>query len=334
MCSSMKLLILCFIALSSSVAKLHSPTSPLLNQLSNSPLKFRRLDNMITGTMLKVVLVLGCLLSLTLARPNHMRVARSDSSSSSESNERNQNGAGGITSAQWFQLILTILQQQTTAATTTAATTTATTPTTTLAKATVQHHYHNLFNQLSNSPLKFRRLDNMITGTMLKVVLVLGCLLSLTLARPNHMRVARSDSSSSSESNERNQNGAGGITSAQWFQIILTILQQQTTAATTTAATTTATTPTTTPAKATALLVLNNSENPTFRKMQTLGMKIVALAVIMMLVSSSLAKPAHVIEKRSSEENQRTSTTNTQSLLQLTQLLQLLQALRALIPAQ
>ncbi|KAG7485754.1 hypothetical protein JOB18_017721 [Solea senegalensis] len=69
--------------------------------------------------------------------------------------------------------------------------------------------------------------------------------------------------------------------------------------------------------------------------MQAIGVKLVALTVIMMLVSSSLAKPTHVIEKRSSEE--KTSSTSTSSsstisfkdLTEIIKILQLLQQLQA-----
>lgn len=67
--------------------------------------------------------------------------------------------------------------------------------------------------------------------------------------------------------------------------------------------------------------------------MQAFGVKIVALLVVMMLVSSTLALPDHVIGKRSSEEIRRppTSTnTNNMSMSQFTELLQLLKVFKDL----
>ncbi|XP_013863284.1 integumentary mucin C.1 [Austrofundulus limnaeus] len=80
--------------------------------------------------MLKVALVLGCLLSLTVAQPmEHQRFARS-SGSGSNSNERR--GVGSVLTNSLFQaLINKWLSQLTSATTTTAPTTTTTTPTTT-----------------------------------------------------------------------------------------------------------------------------------------------------------------------------------------------------------
>ncbi|XP_035493238.1 cell wall protein DAN4 [Scophthalmus maximus] len=91
--------------------------------------------------MLKVVFVLGCLLSLTLAKPRdmeHRRLARSDSNSGSDSDSNERASAGpNLSTQQWIQILLALFPTPapTTAATTTAATTTTTTPTTTTTTA-------------------------------------------------------------------------------------------------------------------------------------------------------------------------------------------------------
>ncbi|KAF1395263.1 hypothetical protein PFLUV_G00009720 [Perca fluviatilis] len=80
--------------------------------------------------MLKIVFVLGCLLSFALAHPTdmeHKRLARSRSGS--HSNERIYwpgmvNNPSVATVPQWFQAILALLQQTTTAAPATTTTTT------------------------------------------------------------------------------------------------------------------------------------------------------------------------------------------------------------------
>ncbi|XP_058495530.1 integumentary mucin C.1-like [Solea solea] len=88
--------------------------------------------------MLKLVLVLGCLLSLTLAQPRdmaHKRVARSSSESNSGSNEQTT-GTSNISVSQLLELLKLLLSTTTT--TTAAPTTTTTTkaPATTAAATT------------------------------------------------------------------------------------------------------------------------------------------------------------------------------------------------------
>ncbi|CAK6958454.1 Hypothetical predicted protein [Scomber scombrus] len=71
-------------------------------------------------------------------------------------------------------------------------------------------------------------------------------------------------------------------------------------------------------------------ENPSSEEMQAFGVKIVALVVVMMLISTSLGAPDRGIENPSSEENPDSSLNTSPSELNLSQLSELIQLLRDL----
>ncbi|KAG7487041.1 hypothetical protein JOB18_045488 [Solea senegalensis] len=224
--------------------KLHVPnitTATPLDHLCDYLLKLQRTEGVITETMLKLVLVLGCLLSLTLAQPRDMarkRVARSSSESDSASGSDERTTSTSTSSVSQLLELLKLLLSTTT--TTTAATTTTTTtkaPATTAAATT--------------------KPEGVITETMLKLVLVLGCLLSLTLAQPRDMarkRVARSssESNSSSDSDEKTSPASSDLARLrELLQLLKALKKTTTTAATTTTTTTTTKAPATTAVPAT-----------------------------------------------------------------------------------
>ncbi|KAF1395262.1 hypothetical protein PFLUV_G00009710 [Perca fluviatilis] len=75
---------------------------------------------------------------------------------------------------------------------------------------------------------------------------------------------------------------------------------------------------------------VNESKSETFRKMKAFGIKAVALVMVIALVSSSLAKPTHVIEKRSDKETNNNSNSNAPSLARVTEVLMILKYLKDL----